>query len=452
LTAATATLPASATILGHPRGLLFLSFTEVWERFSFYGMQALLVLYMVDQALTPGHIGAIAGMSGFRAGLQAVFGPLSVQALSSQIFGLYTGLVYVTPLVGGWIGDQVLGQRRTVMLGALLMAAGHLLMAFEASFLVALLLLILGSGCLKGNISAQVGALYARDDPMRTSAFSLFNLAINIGAFAAPLACGTVGELYGWHYGFGLAAAGMMVGVGIYAAGGRHLPPDTLKPRGQPRQKLSAADAPILLALCAALALGTLFSVAYGQEFNVFNLWARTYTDRHVLGFEMPVTWYPSFDGLFIVLFTPLAMRWWGYQIRRGMSSTELAKIGWSGAMGAAGMLALAAASLIAAHGGRPGIGWGVFCFAMFGLGFIYNWPTTLALCSRVAPPALGGLIMGVAFFTGAVANYLAGWIGAYYEKLPPQDFWLLQAAISAAGALLVLIFYKPLRRRLNRT
>jgi POT family proton-dependent oligopeptide transporter len=448
LTAATATPGASDTFLGHPRGLAYLGFTEVWERFSFYGMQALLVLYMVDQALTPAHIGHIAGMGGFRAALQGVFGPLSVQALSSQIFGLYTGLVYFTPLIGGWIGDRVLGQRRTVMLGALLMAAGHLLMAFEASFLIALSLLVLGSGCLKGNISAQVGALYARGDPMRTSAFSLFNLAINIGAFIAPLACGTVGELYGWHYGFGMAAAGMLVAVGIYVAGGRRLPPDTLKARrAAPRPKLTAGDGRTLTALGVALAFGTFFSVAYGQEFNVFNLWARAYTDRHVFGFEMPVTWYPAFDGLFIVAFTPLAMRWWGLQIRRGRGTTELAKIGWSGAIGGVGMLALAGASYLAAHGGRPGVGWGVFCFAAFGLGFIYNWPTILALCSRVAPPSLGGVIMGVAFLTGCIANYLAGWIGSYYEALAPMTFWLIQAGIAGAGALLVLAFYRPLKR-----
>src|SRR5262245_43649075 len=169
LTIAVGATPAQDTFLGHPRGLLYLSFTEVWERFSFYGMQALLVLYMVDQALKPGHIENIVGMLGFRTAIEAVFGPLSVQALSSQIFGLYTGFVYFTPLIGGWIGDQVLGQRRTVMLGALMMAAGHLMMAFEASFLGALLMLILGGGCLKGNISAQVGALYERGDERRTS-------------------------------------------------------------------------------------------------------------------------------------------------------------------------------------------------------------------------------------------------------------------------------------------
>lgn len=452
MTLASDTITSPDTVFGHPKGLLFLSFTEVWERFSFYGMQALLVLYMVDQVLTPGHIENILGMGGFRGVLEGVFGPLSTQALSSQIFGLYTGIVYLTPLVGGWLGDQVLGQKRTVMIGGLLMTGGHLLMAFESSFLIAMLLLVLGSGCLKGNISAQVGALYPRDDPRRTSAFSMFNLAINIGAFVAPLACGTVGELYGWHYGFGLAALGMLGGVLVYALGSRHMPPDTIKPRGEPRQKLTRADAPILLALTATLVLVTFYNVAYAQEFNVFNLWARSYTDLHIFGFAMPVTWYPSFDGLFIVALTPLAMRYWSFQIARGKGTTDLTKIGWSGLMGAVGMLSLVAASMIAAHGGKPGIGWGVFCFLMFGLGFIYNWPTTLALCSRVAPPAIGGLIMGMAFLTSFVSNYAAGWLGGYYEKMAPQDFWLLHAAISAAGALLVLVFYRPLNRALHLT
>ncbi len=445
MTASTAS--AEDTLFGHPRGLLYLSFTEVWERFSFYGMQALLVLYMVDQALTPGHIGNIAGMSGFRHGLEGVFGPLSVQALSSLIFGLYTGFVYFTPLIGGWIGDRVLGQKRTVMIGAVLMALGHLLMAFEVTFLGALMLLILGSGCLKGNISAQVGALYPRDDPRRTPAFSLFNLGINIGALVSPIACGTIGEVFGWHYGFGLAAAGMLVGLIIYIAGQKYLPEDTMGPRGTVRTKLSPTDTPVLLALGAALVLGTFFSTAYAQEFNVFDLWARAYTDRHVFGLEMPVTWYPAFDGGFIVLFIPLTMRYWAWQLARGRASTELTKIGWGGVMGAAGMASLAIASMIAMHGGHPGIGWGVACFALCSLGFIYNWPTTLALCSRVAPASIGGLIMGVAFLTAFVSNGLSGWIGAYYEQMTPAAFWWMQAAISAATAVLTLVFYRPLAR-----
>lgn len=442
----TAPAPAPADALGHPRGLWFLAFTEVWERFSFYGMLALLMLYMVDQVLRPGQIETIAGMGVLRAGLQGAFGPLSVQALASQIMGLYAGLVYFTPLIGGWLGDQVLGQRRTVLIGAALMTAGHVLMAFSVSFLAALLLLILGSGCLKGNISAQVGGLYAQDDPRRTPAFSLFNLGINIGAFVAPLICGTVGELYGWHYGFALAAAGMVAGAATYVIGSPYLPPDTLK-RGAPRPQLTRADAPVLAALGAVLVIGTFFSVAYGQETNVFILWARATVDRRVGGLTMPVTWFNAFDPLFTVLFIPLALRFWAWRAARGRESTELAKIGWSGLMGAAGFLALAWAAAIAAHGGRVGLALPVFCFAANALGFVYSWPTTLALCSRVAPPALGGVIMGVAFLTVFVANYAAGWIGGFYERMTPEVFWLLHAAIAASVAVLTVIFYRPLAR-----
>ena len=450
MTSVDAALSGEKTFLGHPRGLVFLSLTEVWERFSFYGMQALLVLYMVDKVLTPGHIETVAGMDGFRGVLEGVFGPLSTQALSSQIFGLYTGLVYLTPLIGGWLGDQVLGQKRTVMLGALLMAAGHLLMAFETSFLIAMALLILGSGCLKGNISAQVGALYPRDDPRRTPAFSIFSVSINIGAMVAPVACGTIATVYGYHYGFGLAAAGMLLGIAMYVAGGRYLPPDLLKRGDEPRPKLRRVDAPILLALGAALVLGLFFNVAYGQEFNVFNIWARSYTDLGVFGFQMPVTWYPAFDGFFIVILTPLAMRYWAWQLQRGKPTSELSKIGWSGLFGALGMLSLVAASLIAAAGGKPGIGWGVACFALCSWGFIYNWPTTLALCSRVAPPAVSGVIMGVAFFGAFLTNYAAGLIGTYYEKMTPATFWGLHAVIALAGSLLVLLCYRPLSRALR--
>lgn len=446
---------ASDTFLGHPRGLLFLTFTEVWERFSFYGMQALLVLYMVGQALQPGHAHNILGMDGFRHALSAVFGPLSVQALSSQIFGLYSGFVYFTPLIGGWLGDQVLGQRRTVVLGAVLMALGHLVMAFEASFLAALLLLILGCGCLKGNISAQVGALYDRHDPNRTAAFSLFNLGINIGATIAPIACGALGQAYGWHWGFGLAAAGMVAGLITYLAGSRHLPPDTLKPRtrtagppaagGEARSRLRPGEGRIVVALSIAAVFSCFEATAYNQEFNVFDLWAQATTDQHLLGFDMPVSWYPAFDGFFIVVLIPLCMRYWTWQAQRGRGTTELTKIGWSGLMGAAGMLALVAASALAAHGARPSMGWGVFCFAAFSLGFIYNWPTAMALCSRVAPPAIGGLIMGVLFLTSFVSGYMSGWLGAFYETMPATAFWAVQAAISAATTLLVWAFYRPL-------
>ena len=219
------------SLFGHPRGLAFLAFTEAWERFSFSGMQTLLVLYMVGQLLQPGHIEHVAGFSGFQHQLEHVYGPLSAQPLSSVIFGLYTGFIFLMPVFGGMLGDRVFGQHRMVMAGAVLMAAGQFLMMFDSPFLLALLLLILGCGCLKGNISTQVGGLYADGDRRRTDAFQIFSIGINTGVILAPLICGTLGEIYGWRYGFAAAGVGMLIGLVIYIAGQRDLPPDRLRLR-----------------------------------------------------------------------------------------------------------------------------------------------------------------------------------------------------------------------------
>ncbi|MEA2987370.1 MAG: proton-dependent oligopeptide transporter, family, partial [Alphaproteobacteria bacterium] len=191
--------------LGHPRGLAFLFSTEMWERFSYYGMRALLVLYMVKYLLLPGHAETVIGLATLKSILESMFGPLGVQPFSSHIYGLYTGLVYSTPLIGGIIADRLLGQHRTIVIGASLMAIGHFMMAFEPLFLFALTMLILGNGCFKPNMSAQVGGLYVPGDPRRDRAYSIFYVGINLGAFLAPLVCGTLGEEVGWHYGFGAA-------------------------------------------------------------------------------------------------------------------------------------------------------------------------------------------------------------------------------------------------------
>src|SRR5215213_7966198 len=213
------------TLLGHPKGLFYLAATEAWERFSYYGMTALVVLYMVNQLLLPGHVQHIVGFSGFKAAVESVFGPLSTQALASEIFGLYSGFVYFTPLLGGLIADRWIGQRNAVVIGALSMTAGHIAMGFDQSFLIALLLLIIGSGFLKGNISAQVGALYpAEAESLRERGFTIFSTGINIGSVLGPLACGGIAAIYGWHAGFALAACLMLVALVIYLAGQKHLP------------------------------------------------------------------------------------------------------------------------------------------------------------------------------------------------------------------------------------
>src|ERR1700720_1138010 len=217
-------------LFGHPRGLTFLFATEMWERFSYYGMRALLVLYMVKILLLPGHADNVIGLPTLRSFFESMTGPLGVQPFSSHIYGLYTGLVYLTPFFGGLLADRVLGQHRTVLLGAALMAAGHFMMAFESLFLFALLTLILGNGAFKPNMSAQVGALYAPGDPRRDRAYSIFYVGINLGAFLAPLVCGTLGETAGWHYGFAAAGVGMLIGLAIYLTAAPLLPADRPTP------------------------------------------------------------------------------------------------------------------------------------------------------------------------------------------------------------------------------
>src|ERR1700733_499856 len=230
-TAADAARESDHSFVGHPRGLGYLAFAEAWERFSYYGMQTLLVLYMVRPLLLPGHIEHIAGFNGFRAAIERAYGaPLSTVALASAIFGLYTGLVYLTPIAGGVIADRWLGRTRTVTIGALLMAAGHFMMAFEVSFLIALLCLLTGVGCFKGNIASQVGSLYAPGDLRRADAFQIYFLFINGAVIAAPLVAGTLGELYGWHYRCGAAGIGMLISLAVSLSGRKWLAPQQAPP------------------------------------------------------------------------------------------------------------------------------------------------------------------------------------------------------------------------------
>jgi POT family proton-dependent oligopeptide transporter len=208
-----------ADFFGHPKGLWYLAFTEAWERFSYYGMQALLVLYMVKYLLLPGHVEKVVGF----AGLRKLYPGVDGQALASQVFGNYTALVYLTPILGGIVADRFLGRRRAVLLGALIMAAGHFLMAFEGAFLFALTCLVAGCGLFKGNIASQVGALYKSEDLRSADAFQIFYLGINAGVIAAPLIVGTLGEKVGWHYGFAAAGVGMLLSIGIFLAGQKYL-------------------------------------------------------------------------------------------------------------------------------------------------------------------------------------------------------------------------------------
>ena len=312
--------------LGHPRGLPFLFATEMWERFSYYGMRALLVLYMVKYVLQPDVAGQVIGLAALKHGLEAMFGPLEIQPFASHIYGFYTGFVYLTPVLGGLIADRLLGHRRTVIIGALLMAVGHFMMAFEPLLLFALVFLILGNGAFKPNMSTQVGELYPQGDPRRDRAYSIFYVGINIGAFLAPLVCGTLGERVGWHYGFAAAGVGMLIGLSIYLVGQPHMPPDPLLvERGKPAVEHKPLDRDEWRSIVALLILFVptcLFWATYEQQGNTIALWADGFTDRTInLVFwsaEIPTTWFQAFNPFMIFAFTPFVVALWARQAQRG--------------------------------------------------------------------------------------------------------------------------------------
>ena len=441
---------SSGGFLGHPKGLAYLASTEAWERFSYYGMVSLLVLYMVNQLLLPGHVEHVAGFAGFRGALESVFGRLSTQQLASQIFGLYAGFVYFTPVLGGWVADRWIGQRNAVVLGALSMAGGHVAMAFDRSFLLALLLLVLGSGLLKGNISAQVGGLYPVDaEARRTRGFVIFSTAINFGAVTGPLVCGFLGSRYGWHLGFGLAAVLMFAGLATYLSGYRHLPA-RVERKMLAAAPMSRSDWTVVAALVAVMLIAVFQSIAYYQLANVLPIWLQQHADLNAGGFQIPVPWYASIDPLASMISVPFLFSLWRRQARKsGSEPSDLGKIGLGAWVCAVANLVLVGA--IAAAGDRPVLWLWPFLYCVLqGVGFIYYWPTLLALVSRCAPAKVNATMMGICFLTLFVANNLIGWIGTFYEQMTPFSFWLMHAGIAAAGGILILLFGPLLRRVLE--
>lgn len=433
----------------HPKGLYYLAFTEAWERFSYYGMTALLVLYMVNQLLLPGHVEHIVGFAGLRAAIESVVGPLSTQALASQVFGLYAGFVYFTPLLGGLIADRWIGQRNAVVIGALSMSGGHLAMAFEQSFLLALVLLVVGSGFLKGNISAQVGALYPRDEETRrVRGFAIFSMAINFGAVTGPLVCGLLAQLYGWHVGFGAAAVFMLAGLATYLSGYRHLPV-RVERRAHEGGRLTSAEWRVILALLAVMAITIFQSVAYYQLTNVLAVWIQQHVALDLGGLTIPVPWYQSIDPLFSILGVPLLFWIWRRQASREREPGDLAKIGIGAWLAAASNLVLVAA-IVGTGGDRIHPVWPFLYCAGLGIAFLYYWPTLLALVSRAAPAKVNATMMGIAFMSLFVANNIVGWIGGFYERMQPLEFWAMHAAIGAAGGVLVLLSGGALSRALE--
>ncbi len=433
------------SFMGHPAGLGWLSFCELWERFSYYGMQGLLVLYLGNYLFMPENVGHVAGMDALRQAIENVTGPRSPGQLASAVFGLYAGFVYLTPIFGGLVADRWLGRTRTVVIGALLMATGHFLMAFETALLPALGCLLLGVGCFKGNIAAQVGDLYAPDDKRRASAFQIFMLAVQIAVIAAPFVCGTLGQKVGWHWGFGAAGVGMLIGLFTYLAGRRYLPPEA--PRGS--RAAEAAEHPPLgrrgalqVVLLVAILPLLMLSIVGNQQFqNAYPLWSQRHMDMMVGGFEVPVTWLQAVDAVFgtVTIVASLAFwRWWATRRREPDEVTKIA-LGSFVAACAPALLMIPAMS-IEAGGAKINILW-TFAYTLVNdIGFANIMPVGLALYSRAAPRGLQGVMIGVYYLHLFFGNVFVGWLAGLLEVLPGSQFWLLHAALVAAAGVGLLV------------
>lgn len=431
-------------LFGHPRGLAYIIFAEAWERFSFYGMQALLVLYLSGYLFRPAHIGAVVGIAGYRHMVEAIFGPLSTEALATQTFGLYAGFVYFTPVIGGWAGDRLLGRTPAVTLGAALMVVGHFLMAFEAALLLALMVLLIGCGLLKGNLAAQVGALYPRDETgRRDRAFSLYYLGVNLGAFLGPLVCGTLGEIYGWHYGFTAAGVGMAAGLLVYLSGRRWLPDDARRGQREAVQ-LRQGDGRIIATLLLILALTTLFWISQSQVWDTYPLWLRDRLDRLVFGHLVPVTWFQALDSLLVLVMAPVVLAFWRLQAARSTEPGDLTKIGIGCLVFGGAFLWLVLGQSIAPREGVF-IGWAVLFHLTCAIGYLYVVPIGLALFARTAPAAINALMVSIFYWGIFFGSIISGWLGRFYSTIPAAAFWGLHAAIVGAAGALFLGLRRPL-------
>lgn len=414
----------------HPVGLYYLFFTEMWERFSYYGMRALLVYYMTKQLMF-------------------------AQDKASMIYGLYTGFVYFTPFFGGLLADRYLGQRKTVVIGGVLMAIGHFLMAFESLFFPALTFLVIGNGAFKPNISTQVGNLYPDGDHRRDRAFSLFYMGINLGAFFSPLICGTLGEVYGWHYGFGAAGIGMVVGLIIYLLGQKHLAADNIMKKAAAHDttpvKMTPEDWKKIWALAILCVINILFWAVYEQQGNTMALFADTNTDRMILGWEMPASWFQSFNPAFVFIFIPVLMWFWGWQDKRGKEPSSIGKMGiGSLLLGVSFLVMIPAGNMIAESGQKVGMSWLTANILILTIGEIYLSPVGLSLVTKLAPKHLVSTMMGMWFFSSFIGNYLSGYIGSFWEKMSRTDFFIMMVALAFATAIAFYAARNPLKHAMG--
>ena len=463
--------------IGHPKGLGYLAFIEGCERFSYYSMQTLLTLYMVNYLLTPDRMAGVMALDWLRgwhyAGLEG-------QPLASEIFGDYTSLVYLTPILGGIIADRYAGRRAALLAGGLMMSLGHFLMAIESAFLFALLALIIGVGLFKGNIASQVGALYKENDLRRAMAFQIFYIAINVSVIIAPLISGTLGEKVGWHYGFGCAGVVMVLGVLLFLAGKKHLPDNE---EGSEINASKTIGALALGSILCLLVIGIVFAIGLtvtllaliplyfvlirglnheekvrvlalvilipmlavalltNQEiFNAYLVWADQQFQLTFAGTTIPTSWMVTIDAAlsFSMLVAVAAFyKWYGLRHRE---PDELGKMIIGSVFTVIGGLCLYIAALTQG-GNKIGLFWPVMFHFFNSIGFAHILPVSLALFSKLAPQKINATVIGLYYLAFFLANKIVGYIGGLYSTLDTPTFWLIHIGSAVVGLVAFVAF-----------
>jgi len=483
------------TFFGHPRGLSTLFFTEMWERFSYYGMRAILVLYMVH------------AMKGENPGMDLD------DRTATAIYGIYAGMVYLLALPGGWIADRVIGQRKAVFLGGIIIAAGHFSMAVPANitFFLGLVLIVIGTGLLKPNISAIVGDLYPEGGERRDAGFSIFYMGVNIGAFAAPIICGYLGQKVNWHWGFAAAGVGMVLGLVQYAYGWKHLEGagefrGTKESYAKDRGTLNKALIGTVVVLGAAIALqvfgviqlsvvgvaqamtwiivavalgflayvaffcglesverkrvgviailffaAALFWSGFEQAGSSLNLFAQRLTDTTVFGWEMPASWLQSVNALFIIIFAPVFAALWVWLSRRAPSIPTKFALGLM--LLGAGFFVMVFASKATGYAGadsefqRVGMSWLVITYLLHTFGELCLSPVGLSSMTKLSPPRFVGQMMGIWFMATSLGNVIAGQVAGLFESKPLPDIFMSVTMTTAGVGLILLLFTKPIQK-----
>lgn len=446
---------------GHPKGLSTLFFTEMWERLSYYGMRALLILYMTAQVADKN---AGLGFSVEKAG---------------AIYGAYTALVYALALPGGIIADKWLGHYRAVFVGGVIIALGHFCLAFESMpfFYGGLALIILGTGLLKPNISTMVGSLYEQGDARRDGGFSLFYMGINVGAMIAPLVCGTLGQKIGWHWGFAAAGVGMCAGLVQYWYGRGRL--QVALQRIETRKKEQVADKkePVAAAggphgageqtglwgftgtewkrlgvIGVLFIFSTLFWAAFEQAGSSLNLFADRFTRTNVFGWNFPTTWFQSLNPLYIVALAPIYSWLWFWLSKRNREPAAPMKFVLGMLLVGLGFLLIlpAARYVQAAEGVQVAATWLVGVYLFHTLGELCLSPVSLSMVTKLAPQKIVGSMMGFWFLSYAAGNFISGYIAGFFESLPLVNLFGYVFLATFGSGILLLLFTRPLTRMMG--